>query len=391
VRTSQCANSDFDTPASNRSQREDTMTIHKQIKYASLDELFLDPMNPRLGRSNTGPDIAQERILELMSNWTLEELAVSFLESGYWPQEALIVIEEELYGDKRLIVVEGNRRLAALKYLHSAIKGQPASRKWAEIAAAKEAPASLFDRIPYLLIDTRKEVEAFLGFRHVTGIKEWKPAEKAQYIARLIEEGMTYEEVMRKIGSKTPTVRQNYISYRLLLQMEEVEDISVERVEEKFSVLYLSLRTAGTQRYLDINIKAAPEGARRPVPDHKLQELANFAIWLFGNDEVPPLVTDSRLIDDFGKILESEEGVQYLEQTEKPNFDVAFRKAGGDEPELVKLIDNAANNIQLALTRAHHHIKSEKVQLAVERFGLDALQLLSLFPQIKETLVAGVK
>ena len=40
---------------------------------------------------------------------------------------------------------------------------------------------------------------------------------------------MTYQEVMRKIGSKTPTVRQNYISYRLLLQMEDsLENFSPE-------------------------------------------------------------------------------------------------------------------------------------------------------------------
>ncbi|MDQ9786514.1 hypothetical protein, partial [Serratia marcescens] len=76
--------------------------------------------------------------------------------------------------------------------------------------------------------------------------------------------------------------RQNYISYRLLLQMEDQEKISVEHVEDKFSVLFLSLRTDGVQRYLDIDIQADPDDARKPVPDDKLKELANFALWLFG-------------------------------------------------------------------------------------------------------------
>lgn len=93
------------------------MAIHDEIQHASIDELFLDPMNPRLGRSTTRPDLAQEQILELMQDWTLDELAVSFLESGFWIQEALIVVEEELYGGKHLVVIEGNRRLAALQYL----------------------------------------------------------------------------------------------------------------------------------------------------------------------------------------------------------------------------------------------------------------------------------
>jgi hypothetical protein len=366
------------------------MAVSNEIEYAGLDELYLDPMNPRLGRAHTGREVTQERVMELMRDWTLDELAVSFLENGYWPQEAVLVVQEELYGQQRLVVVEGNRRIAALKYLWEAVNGHPASRKWEEIAASAEAPANLFERIPYLRVDTRQEVEAYLGFRHVTGIKEWKPAEKAEYIARLIENSnMTYDQVRRKIGSKTPTVRQNYISYRLLLQMEDREDISLEEVEKKFSVLYLSLRTAGVQKFLQIDIRAEPNAARFPVPQDRLQQLANFALWLFGDDEQPPLFTDSRLVDKFGEILESDEAVEYLETTDRPNFEVAYRKAGGDEPELTRLINNAANNIQLTLSRVHHFTQSDNIKSAVERFGIDAFQLFRIFPEIRERLIAG--
>ena len=118
-----------------------------------------------------------------MRDWTLDELAVSFLESGFWIQEAVLVVEEVLYGEKGLVVVEGNRRIAALMYLKDAIEGKPASRKWAAIAEAKEPPPDLFEKIPYIKADSRKDIEAFLGFRHVTGIKEWNPAEKAEAFA----------------------------------------------------------------------------------------------------------------------------------------------------------------------------------------------------------------
>ena len=227
------------------------MAVKSEISYASVDELMLDPLNPRLGRGNTGPAVKQSTILSLMRDWTLDELAVSFLESGFWPQEALIVVREKLYGKDALVVVEGNRRLAALKFLKRAASGEKIDRRWREIVEETAPPTDLFDHVPYIEVASRKDVEAFLGFRHVTGIKEWKPAEKAEYIAKLIEGGLSYAQVMRKIGSKTPTVRQNYISYRLLLQMEDQEKISVEHVEDKFSVLFLSLRTDGVQRYLD--------------------------------------------------------------------------------------------------------------------------------------------
>src|SRR5438445_13799209 len=92
------------------------MAIDTQIRYAALGDLYLDAKNPRLGRQNTSKDLTQEQVLDLMKDWALDELATSFLESGYWPQEALITLRE----GGRLVVVEGNRRLAALKLIAAA-------------------------------------------------------------------------------------------------------------------------------------------------------------------------------------------------------------------------------------------------------------------------------
>lgn len=368
------------------------MAIKTELQYAPLDQLYLDPTNPRLGRHYARKDLKQSGVLELMKDWTLDELALSFRESGFWPHEALLVVREDLYGKPRLVVVEGNRRLAALKQLYEAANDNPATKKWAELAEDLKVDDRLFRKIPYIEIESRKDIEAFLGFRHVTGIKEWKPAEKAEYIAKLIESSrLTYEEVRRKIGSKTPVVRQNYIAYRLLLQMEDDEDISLEHVEDKFSVLYLSLRTSGAQRYLHIDIKADPQAAKRPVPASRLKGLARFALWLFGDDTHPPLVKESRRVDDFGFILEHRKAVEYLERSDRPSFDIAFSLAGGDEFEVVRLVEKASDNIELALSRAHLHARSEKLKLAVERLSIDSEQIMRLFPAIRKTFLGELK
>jgi hypothetical protein len=370
------------------------MAIDTELKYASLDDLCLDPKNPRLGRHNIEANLSQDKILDLMKDWTLDELAVSFLESGFWPQEALLVIEEKLNKRPQLVVVEGNRRLAALKLLFEARDSNSrASKKWREIAnTGTEDAFKRLEEIPYLKADSRKEIQAYLGFRHVTGIKEWEPAEKAEHIARLIDEhGMTYQQVMRQIGSKTPAVRQNYISYRLLLQMEEDlgDQISVPRVEDKFSVLYLSLRTNGVQKYLQIDIQADPESAKKPVPPGKLQNLVDYSLWLFGDDEREPIVSDSRLVDKFGKVLESADAVRYLKRSEHPIFETAHRLAGGDEAETIELIERAADNIRQALGTVHHYTHSKDMHKAVKRFGRDAMELLNKFAEIKRDIIDG--
>jgi len=366
------------------------MAIGTELKYAKIDELFLDPMNPRLGRNNTGEDVKQEQVLQLIRDWTLDELATSFIESGvFWTHEAMLVTEEKLYGSKQLVVIEGNRRLATLKFLKKAIDGDTGvPQKLADIAKGnKKILSNLFTKIPYIMVDSRQEIESFLGFRHVTGIKEWKPAEKAEFVARLIDDrNMSYEEVARKIGSKISHVRQNYISYRLLLQIELESDVPKGQFEERFSVMYLSLRTQGVRKYLKIDINADPKTAKRPVPKSHLKALTKFALWLFGDGERLPIFSDSRQVDNFGRILESEEASKYLERTEKPSFDIALRMAGGDEPEILKLIEKAADNIELALTRVHQYKKAKRIQGAVGRLGADAIQLLEIFPQIKEKL-----
>lgn len=369
------------------------MNLNIEIRYAKLDELYLDAKNPRLGCYQTDVNLSQEEILEMMSDWVLDELAVSYLESGFWTHEALLVVEEKVDGKQRLVVVEGNRRLAALIYLRRAISGEKVPKKWHQPIEDRNVPEKLFNEIPYIQIDSRQEVESFLGFHHdATGIKQWAPEQKAQYIAKLIDEReMSYEEVMRKIGSKTSkTVRQYYISHRLLLQMEAcLEDFSAENAEGRFSVLYLSLRKPSVHKYLDVDISADPQIARIPVPKTHLSALANFARWLFGTQQQPPLFPDSRYLDDFGTILESPEAVQYLENSKNPNFDYAFQLARGDESEIISLINGAGDNIAIALSRIHRYKDSPEMQRAVKRLAIDCKELLDRSPSFHEEFLGN--
>lgn len=363
------------------------MPVSQELEFAKIDDLYLDPVNPRLGRHYAGRNVKQEEVLRLMETWKLDELAVSFLESGqFWTQEAVICVREELYGKERLVVVEGNRRLAALMCLRDTIEGRRQDRMWKEIVQGKHPPKELFSKIPYLLATDRKSIEAYLGFRHVTGIEQWRPSEKAEFIARMVDHGMPYDEVRRKIGARLDTVRRNYISHRLRLQIEKTDSIPDENFEDRFSVMFLSLRTNGVQKYLHIDINAPPERAQEPVPKKHMDALKSFAVWLFGSDKKPPLFTDSRQVDTFGHVLESDEAIKYLETSDAPNFEVAVRISGGDESETIEYVEKASENLELALGRAHHFKKSAKLKKAAERVGQNAKRLLELFPELHKTI-----
>ena len=367
------------------------MGISTELQYAKLDDLYLDPKNPRLGRHHVNAGLSQEEVLDLMRDWVLDELAVSYLESGFWTHEALLVIKEELDGKRRLVVADGNRRLAALIYLRRAINGEWVSKKWNLLVENRDVPEELFNEIPYIQINSRQEIESFMGFHHdATGIKQWAPEQKAQYIAKLIDElGMSYEEVMRIIGSSVSRVQYYYISYRLFLQMEDsIEEFSVEDAELGFITMFLSLHTPGVQKYLRINISADLDDARIPVPKNRLDALANFARWLFGNQQHPPLLIGSRNATDFGKILENPQAVQYLENNKHARFDVAWQLAYGDE-EIIQLINEARNNIAISLSHIHHHKDSPQIQHAVERLVINFKELLNQYPSIRPEFLSN--
>ena len=327
------------------------------IQYAPLAEFRLDPRNPRLGTWRPGdPLLSQEEVYDQMSRWTLPELATSFLESGFWPHEAVLCVPEDLDGEDALVVVEGNRRIAALKRLQRTYAGEEQSRTWRELVGNRSPPEGLFERVPYMLLSNRTELDSFLGFRHVTGIKEWRPPEKARFIAKLIDErGMSYREVMRRIGSQTPVVERNYIAHCIFMQMEQAHGLDIEKVKDRFSVLFLSLRTRGVQEFLGVESKFGiePRDVWPPIDAAHMENLRKYALWLFGDDETDPVVMDSRQVDKFAQVLASEEGVRYLEIVPRPDLNRAFTISGGNREELYELLSQAVVLLQHALSTLH--------------------------------------
>ena len=356
-----------------------------EIEYACLSDLFLDPSNPRLGSIFRDRSPTQREVYEQMRDWSLEELATSFLEAGFWAHEAVLCCEEEIEGHRQLLVVEGNRRVATLRRLKEAYEGIDRSRRWLELVRESPPQKGLFSRVPFIRIASRTEVASFLGYRHVTGIKEWAPPEKADFIYRLIKDyEFSYRDVMRRIGSKTPAVERNYVAYCILLQMEETEDLDVTVVKNRFSVLFLSLRSQKVRRFLGVDDKfgVAPREVYPPVPEGNIANLKRFALWLFGDQHTPPVVNDSRDINRFAAVLESDKGVQYLRSVTRPSLEKALVIAGVSSDEVYELVVTATYNLEEALSSIHHHKEDRQLIEISQRLVKNAEQL-------KQTLGIG--
>src|SRR5262249_40940030 len=139
--------------------------------------LDFDNENPRLiaADGNHG----QAAILKtLWSEFAVAEIALSIAANGYFDYEPLFAIQ----AGTRLKVIEGNRRLAAVKLLvDRRLREKVGATDLPEInKAAKEKLGTL-----PVIVCTREQVWQYLGFKHVNGPQDWSSEAKAEYIARV--------------------------------------------------------------------------------------------------------------------------------------------------------------------------------------------------------------
>lgn len=301
------------------------MTEHRRVsEYLAVENLLLDPQNFRLPQDAALQDqIALCAFIE--ARYDLEELADSIVRDGFRPEEPLIAVQE----DDGMVVVEGNRRLSTLKLLQSGDfrNGLPGPKigRWNERADAAALSGHDLTEVPVVTYASRDEAEGSLGFRHVSGIAPWSAESKARYISHLVSKGLPFAEVAKMIGSKSDYVRRQHVAHAALSEAEAA-DVSVDRAERHFGVYYRSLSNPAAREFVGINWASAEAG--QPVLSKGHEPVEEFLSFLFGTVEDPPVLTDSRRVDDLGRVLGDEAALGVLR--EERSLDAAVDVLGGD-------------------------------------------------------------
>jgi len=145
------------------------MAIADRIEYVRLEQLLLDPENPRLPSSLE--DRSQDAMLQYIEK-TYEPILIgrSIARHGFFVSEPLIVIPRA--DDKTFTVVEGNRRLVALKLLTDVQARELVGRRrreWERLADQADIPAR---GVPVIKVASHDEVAPIIGYRHIAGIAQ---------------------------------------------------------------------------------------------------------------------------------------------------------------------------------------------------------------------------
>jgi len=221
--------------------------FESEAREISLSKLLLDPNNYRfLDRKKFKKkasirfheDSVQRATLEsLEQSYQLDELKHSILTNGYVPMERIIVVP---YSAKSgfFLVVEGNRRVAALK---SILKEEQEG-----VTDLTPSQRQSFSEIPCAILkssgDSLKHAErVIMGIRHIAGPKGWGAYQQALLVSELKDdEGLEFQDIGEMLGISSVEAARRYRAIGALKSMEEDELFS-KKAEPAFYRLFHEL------------------------------------------------------------------------------------------------------------------------------------------------------
>lgn len=311
-----------------------------------LDDLLLDSANPRLpstvGRSQS------EMIVYLARTTSITEIMTAIGENGYFPGEPLIVVADQA---GKFVVVEGNRRLTALKLLADpSLMGT--ARKIQEVAASATHKPNI---IPCVVFQDRDEVINYLGYRHITGVKQWEPLAKARYIATYFdnhtdqaeEPRSRYSQVARGIGSQAPYIKRQLDALALYELAEQTNFFNIDGLDEE-NISFSLLSTATGYE----SILSFASNVIHPYVDKqglKKDHVEHLCRWMFRQDsQGVTILGDSRNIQKLAVIIDNGDALVAL--MEGDTLERAYAKTRGLAEDFLSVLMEAEGMITRAVS-----------------------------------------
>ena len=247
-----------------------------RLANVSPGQLKLDLINPRIPDATFETQEEALRYLYLQAD--LGELIQSIGNSGWLDFEPLIVEEPTN------TVIEGNRRLAALRIL-----ANPELQQQLKVAVPSPLhERAIPDEIQVNYVESRKQARDFIGFKHVNGAFKWDSYAKARFAYEWLKDGDNIDEVSRRLGDGHNTISRLVNGVVVLEQAEDAKLFNKEERTKKsfyFSHLYTALSTANVRKFIGLPENDNTVLPANPVPRDNRANLRDLLSWLYGQGD----------------------------------------------------------------------------------------------------------
>ena len=291
------------------------------VTTVSVERLVLDRRNPRL--VSVGGDTTDvEIIAQLYRAEDLGELLQSIAANGYMDIEPLIVLEE----DGHLIVLEGNRRLAAIRLFREPGLADRISERARIRITLPDVPdpyRDTLDQVSIYRVASREDARSFIGFKHINGAAKWVSYAKAKFAADWYRGGgISLSDIASRIGDKHDTVKRMVNAIYVLEQAQGAGIFSIDdraSLRFNFSHLYTALSRATYMQFLGLDAAwSRYDPNPDPVPNDGKDRLSEVLRWIYGSQEesIDSVVQSQNPdIKRLGEVLASAEGLAVLRAT----------------------------------------------------------------------------
>jgi len=290
-----------------------------QVKLIPLQDLDFDVDNPRFG-AEVGARQSQQHVLNhLVMTFGIDDVLSSIAVNGYFVAEPMIC---RRLGD-RYVVIEGNRRLAACLILAGDERAKDQQKLIVQAQdLQRHSNKKPFDRAACIVFeaeDSKHELLAYLGVRHIASSQGWDSYAKAAWIARAVaEEGISLADIAAMTGDQNKTVSHLLEGYYFIQQLVETGYFDPSNSQRKgrgsnpkfpFSWVYTLLFSPKARQYVGID----EEPRKDPIPPENLQKAGQLLDRMFGTPNKPAAINDSRDITRLARMLDDSNKIALLE------------------------------------------------------------------------------
>ncbi len=317
-----------------------------------IDRLLLDPNNYRFidkaeYRFIPDEEIADSRIQQRTLNFLLgnknsniSDLISSFKANGFLDIDQ---IQVKAIGDK-FVVLEGNRRIATLKYLFDEF------RKGNDVGALKESDFKSIDLVEIIGEDPAQHLIT-MGLHHISGKKRWSAVNEAQLIQDLIKKhGKNETEICNSLGISTNALRRSNRTLALV-QDYKSSDYGDQFVSSMYSIFEALISNPTMKKWIewdDYSLLA-----------HNRVNLERFYTWISTTEEtdwenerqdkilIDPIITQYRQVKEVASFVYDEKALAHMEESRSIAEGYSLSDAIGEQ-KLRTAIDNIKSAAQIA-------------------------------------------
>lgn len=220
----------------------DNLSMDLAPSMIATNKLYLDPNNPRFYADDSprepddqidAPGVQDALMQTAEAEFGLGPLMDSMEQNSYLPIDRIVV---RPFKEDRYVVLEGNRRVAAVKFLLRRIEA-------GTLAVSDETLATL-ETLPALIYkgDDPDAAWVFQGIRHLSGVKDWPAYNKAHLLVTQVEKlDINQREAGKPFGLSSHAAGQyirGYYAFQQAKRHQDYDDVVDTRAFPYFQELF---------------------------------------------------------------------------------------------------------------------------------------------------------